>query len=79
MEETKINGIYAVKVGKLWARNNYSEVELFPTPKSLVGFKEAIELAEKTGGTIYQFTPEALDEEQIATLKLAAEAANESV
>lgn len=77
MENTEINGIYAVKVGKLWARKNYSEIELFTTPKSLVGFKEAIEIAEETDGTIVQFTPEPLDEKQIATLKLAAEAANE--
>lgn len=77
MEDTKINGIYAVKVGKLWACKNYSDIELLTTPKSLVGFKDAIDLAEKTDGTIFQFTPEPLDEEQIATLKLAAEAANE--
>lgn len=77
MEDTKINGIYAVKVGKLWVHSSYSDYELKTTPKSLVSIKEALVVADKTGGVIYQFTPTQLTAEQLDTLKLASEASNE--
>lgn len=77
MENTEIKGIYAVKVGQLWVRENYGSFELNETPKSLVGIKDALKAASKTGGDIYQFTPTALTEEQIETLRLASEASNE--
>lgn len=77
MENTEIKGIYAVKVGQLWVREYCGSYELNETPKSLVGIKEALKASAKTGGDIYQFTPTALTQEQIDTLRLASEAANE--
>lgn len=77
MEETEISGIYAVKVGKLWVVKEYDGYNLKDTPKSLVGFKEALTAAEETGGIIYQFTPAPLIDEQLETLKLAAKVNNE--
>lgn len=77
MEEVKFKGLYAVKVGNMWVNKNYSDYELKDTPKSLVGIKEALLMADKTGGDIYQFNPTQLTEEQLGTLRLATEASNE--
>ena len=70
--EIKVNGNFAVKVGKLWARNDYNEVSLHEQPKSLMTFKDAYDLNEKVGGEIYIFNPRKLDLAEVENLKLAA-------
>lgn len=71
--EIKVDGNFAVKVGKMWARSSYDNVELYKQPKSLMNFKDAYELKEKVGGEIYMFKPQQLDLAEIENLKLAAE------
>lgn len=80
MEEIKLNGNFAVKVGQMWARNDYGDsVELNSHPKALVSFTDALSLAEKTGGKVVMFKPVEVSDEKIEELKLAAEVKNESV
>jgi hypothetical protein len=78
MEETTIDvkGNFAVRVGKMWASKDYSEVRLSKNPKSLLSFKDAHNLAEEVGGKIIMLKPVDLTEEQIADLKLAATSDN---
>lgn len=77
-EETiKVDGNFAVKVGKMWVSKQYSDVELKEQPNSLISFKEAYELREKTGGSIFMFKPIELDLAEIENLKLAAEITKE--
>ncbi len=77
MEEIKLNGNFAVKVGQMWARNDYSSIELTDYPKTLVSFSDALALSEKTGGKVVMFKPVEISDEKIEELKLAAEMKNE--
>ena len=76
-KEIKVDGNFAVKVGKLWVIQRYDDIELKEQPTSLVSFKEAHELKEKTGGSIFMFKPVELDLTEIENLKLAAEITKE--
>ena len=75
--EIKVDGNFAVKVGKMWVRKQYSDIDLKEQPTSLISFKEAYELKEKTGGSIFMFKPIELDLAEIENLKLAAEITKE--
>lgn len=79
MEEIKLNGNFAVKVGQMWAKQSYDSIELNDYPKSLVSFADAFSLSEKTGGKVVMFKPVEISNEKIEELKLAAEMKNESV
>lgn len=71
-ETINVKGNFAAKVGTMWAKKSYNNIELNDQPESLTSFKEANELAQKIGGKIYMFKPVELTDEQIADLKLAA-------
>ena len=75
MEEIKVNGNFAVKVGKLWAtKDTYSGgVALHEQPESLMEFSKAYELSEKVGGEVYIFRPEPITKEKMEDLRLAAD------
>ncbi len=77
MEEIKLNGNFAVKVGQMWAKKSYDTIELDNYPKSLVSFTEALTIAGKTGGKVVMFKPVEISDEKIEELKLAAEMKNE--
>ena len=77
MENIKIEGNFAVKVGNMWAKQDYNEIALKDEPVSLLGFKEAYKMAEKTGGQVVMFKPTELPDEELANLKLAAEIGGE--
>lgn len=70
-ENIKIEGNFAVKIGKMWAVDGYN-LELREQPKSLLGFKDAHKVAEKTGGKIVMFKPIELSDDELVNLKLAA-------
>lgn len=76
-DEIKVDGNFAVKVGKLWARKDYSDVTLCERPKSLMSFKDAYNLNDKVGGEVFMFSPRKLDMQEIENLKLAAEISEE--
>ena len=76
-EEIKVEGAYAVRVGKMWVNKNYSTPELVDAPKSLISFKEAKSLADKTGGEIFIFKPEKLDEKRLEDMKMAVQNSGE--
>jgi len=77
MEEIKLNGNFAVKVGQVWAIKVYDSIELHDYPKALVSFTDALALSEKTGGKVVMFKPVEISDEKIEELKLAAEMKNE--
>lgn len=79
MEEIKLNGNFAVKVGQMWAKKSFDSIELDNQPKALVSFTDALSLAEKTGGKVVMFKPIEISDEKIEELKLAAEVKNESI
>lgn len=72
MENIKVEGNFAVKVGNMWARKDYNEITLKDQPASLLGFKDAYKMAEKTGGKVVMFKPQELTDEELANLKIAA-------
>lgn len=71
-ETINVEGNFAAKVGTMWAKRDYSNIELHNQPEKLTSFKDAYELAQKIGGKVYVFKPKELTDEQIADLKLAA-------
>lgn len=75
-EGINVNGNFAVMVGKMWASDGYSEVSLNKNPKSLMSFKDAYNLSEKTGGKIVMFKPTELTDDQLVDLKLASTGQN---
>lgn len=72
MEDIKLNGNFAVKVGNLWVKKDYNEYSLSEQPKSLVEFKAAYDIANKVGGKVFMFKPVEIDDEKIEDLKMAA-------
>lgn len=72
MENIKVECNFAVKVGKMWVVDGYN-LELKDRPKSLLDFKNAHKIAEKTGGRIVMFKPTELSDEELANLKLATD------
>ena len=79
MEEIKLNGNFAVKIGEMWAKKTYDGIGLKDYPEALVSFTEALALSKKTGGKVVMFKPVEISDEKIEELKLAAEMKNESV
>lgn len=77
MEEIKLNGNFAVKIGNTWAKKAYDSIELKDYPEALVSFVEALALAQKTGGKVVMFKPVEVSEEKIEELKMAATLQNE--
>lgn len=77
MEEIKLSGNFAVKIGDMWAKKAYDSIELKDYPESLVPFTEALTLSKKTGGKVVMFKPVEVSEEKIEELKMAAELKNE--
>jgi len=76
-EEIKVEGAYAVRVGKMWVNKNYSTPELVDRPRSLLSFEEACKLAYKTGGEIFVFKPEKLDEKRLEDMKMTVQNSGE--
>lgn len=72
MEETKVNGNFAVKVGNMWAAESYNSVSLNEQPESLMSFKNAYKLAEKVGGKIFVFKPKEIAESELENFILAS-------
>lgn len=77
MEEIKLNGNFAVKIGEMWAKKGYDSIELKDYPEAPVSFAEALALAQKTGGKVVMFKSVELSEEKIEELKMAATLQNE--
>lgn len=72
-EEIKVNGNFAVKVGNMWAKQEYGDpVSLTDQPDKLMGFKKAYELSKKVGGRISMFKPQEIGESELNNLALAA-------
>lgn len=72
MEEIKVNGNFAVKVGNMWASSSYDSVKLNEQPESLMSFKDAHKLAEKIGGKVFMFKPQEISNEEMENLILAS-------
>lgn len=72
MEEIKVNGNFAVKVGKMWASSSYNSVAINDQPESLMNFKDAYKLAEKVGGKIFMFKPQEIKDDEMENLILAS-------
>lgn len=72
MEDIKITGNFAVKVGSMWAKDDYEGAKLTKQPDSLMDFKRAYKLAEKTGGTIHMFKPQEVTKDELENLAIAA-------
>lgn len=77
MEEIKLNGNFAVKIGETWAKKGYDGIELRDYPEALVSFTEALAMSKKTGGKVVMFKPVEVSEEKIEELKMAATLQNE--
>lgn len=75
--EISVNGNFAVRVGKMWATEEYKSISLNEQPDALYSFKKAFALADRVGGKIVMFKPTELSEEQLAELKLAAADGND--
>lgn len=72
MEEIKVNGNFAVKVGNMWASTSYNSVSLNEQPESLMAFKDAYKLAEKVGGKVFMFKPQEISKDEMENLILAS-------
>lgn len=73
MEESKISGLFAVKVGSMWAKTEYgSELKLTEKADTLLDFNKAYKIAKKTGGKIYQFKPQEISDDELKTYVRAA-------
>lgn len=74
MENIKVNGNFAVKVGNMWAKRGYSEVNLTKQPAALTDFKQAYTLSKEIGGKVYMFKPSEISDEEMENLILASNA-----
>lgn len=59
--------IFAIKVGKLWATEQFGEVTLKEIPQAF-GLKDASRIIEKTGGEVFTLNPVKMDEAEFAQL-----------
>lgn len=74
MESIKVNGNFAVKVGNMWAKRSYNEVNLTKQPDALTDFKQAYALSKEIGGKVYMFKPAEISDEEMENLILASQA-----
>lgn len=77
MDEIKVNGNFAVKVGNMWAKQEYSSVQLTKQPDCLMDFKRAYELAKEIGGKVWMFKPSEITDSEMENLVMASGLNNE--
>lgn len=77
MDEIKVNGNFAVKVGNMWAKSDYEGAKLTKQPDSLMDFKRAYKLASEIGGKVCMFKPSEISDKEMENLVMASGLNNE--